>query len=98
MVDCLLKEFERSGSALIGLREHRRAGLNQRVPSCELRGLLGHVHVGDAASRSFEVGLVGRKEFGGKAEAALFGAVGGAEGCNILEGLRDRTESQGARA
>src|SRR6478735_2286238 len=61
--------------ALVGLGEHRGAGLDQDVPAGELRALLGHVHIGDAAVGGFEVGLVDREDFRGEAEAALLSAV-----------------------
>src|SRR6187551_2128900 len=78
--------------ALVGLGEHRGAGLDENVPAGELRALLGDVHIHDAAVGGFEVGLVDREDLGGEAQAALLSAVVGAHGGDGLDRIGDRVQ------
>ncbi len=63
----LADEAERDLSALVGLREHRGAGLDQDVPAGELRAFLGHIHISDAAVGGLDVGFIDGQNLGGEA-------------------------------
>ena len=97
----LLEELERHLCALIGLREHRGAGLRQNIPAGKLGGFLRDIDVDDTARGSFQVGLVDRNQLVRKAEAALFRTVVGAHGRHVRDGRGDighRDRCQGGRA
>ena len=49
----LLEEAEGSSGRTVSLGEHGGTGLNQGIPSRELRGFLRYVHIGDAAISGF---------------------------------------------
>src|SRR4051794_2140807 len=73
---CLLaKERKDSLAALVGLRQHRGAGLLQDVELRELRHLRRHVDVADAGLGGRQVLLVGRQVVQAMLEAGLAPAV-----------------------
>lgn len=74
---------------LVGLGQHRGAGLHEDIPPGEVRCLLGDVDVGNVADGRLQVGLSGRQQRGGKIEPALLRAVLGPHGGDILDRPRD---------
>ena len=75
---------------LVGLREHARAGLLQDVELGEVRHLLRHVDVADAALGRGQVLLVGRQVVQAVLEAVLHGAEFGADLRDVLDRVVER--------
>jgi hypothetical protein len=89
IVVLLLQETQSGLRALIGLGQHRRAGLNQDVVAGEVRAFLRHVHIRDAAVGGLQVRLVHREQLARETKAALLGTIVGAHGRHVLDRIRD---------
>src|SRR6185436_16754104 len=84
------QEREHALAGLVGLGQHRGAGLGQDLALGEVHHLCGHVHVADPALGCRHVLGCDREVVDGVLEAVLHGTEVGAYSGDVLEGQVDR--------